>query len=137
MNNLHACIYVCEYDSDDDGFITGHYAKFLSYLMCDFYKKEIQMESFIHEIYEQSDLANIKIRFIHQSTMSVILNLWNLNRKSMIYGFMFSTKNNSESYILLLICASFHVLFYYSTKNSKSYSLFPLSFAYICIFVVT
>ena len=31
--------------------------------MSDYYKKEICMESFIHEIYEHSDLVNIKIRF--------------------------------------------------------------------------
>ena len=41
----------------------SHDANFLSYLMSDFYKKEICMESFIHEVCEHSDSFDIKIRF--------------------------------------------------------------------------
>ena len=134
LNNINACIYVCRYDSDDDGFITGPNANFyhISWVICT-KNKFVWNHSFIRFM-NIVTRSTSRLNFIHQSTMLAIQNSWNSNRKSIKYGLMFSTKDNSESYILLFIrasCSCLILLCY--TELNKIFCFFHYHF-YIYIY---
>ena len=80
------------------------------------------MESFIYQIYEHSDLVDIKIIF-HSSKYNVSDPKF-MELKQKINGLMFSTKDNFESYILLFICALCSCFILLRYKELKKYSVF-------------